>query len=248
MSKTRRVLTVAAVAAATLTVLSFVSALAVNAATEAPQWPGWLDYVRRHPWRTMSVLGVATMVLAVVAVYVGNAGPEPASNEDLLAAEERLRRHADSVESRRSDAEDRMTRLPPYPRALLGVSGEDQSLIWKVVAPFTDEAVVPQALAREWAASPPAALESLPVTGRLVVAELLVAYGQLGAGRDQLRKAVDWGASPRAFWLVRMARIQMPSDEPHRVDRLLDEAEQVDPSNVTVAISSDAVPSKSSTS
>jgi hypothetical protein len=218
-----------------MTVLSLVNALVVNAASAAAQWPGWLDYLRRHPWLALVVFTAVTVLLAVGAVYVGNTGTAPASNEDLLASEERMRQHVNAVESRRSDEEVRMGRLPPHPHALLVAAGEHQSHIWKVVAPFTDDAIVPQDLAREWAASPPAALESLPISGRLVVGELLLAYGQLAAGRDQLRKAVDWGALPRAFWLVRLARIQMSSDDVHCVDRILAEAEKIDPSYPLVA-------------
>ncbi|MGH3928540.1 MAG: hypothetical protein ACRDTF_01020, partial [Pseudonocardiaceae bacterium] len=71
----------------------------------------------------------------------------------------------------------------------------------------------------------------------MVVAELLLGYGQAAAAVEHLRKAVDWGATPRAYWLVRMARIQVTpgEDDPARVDRLLDEAEQVDAAYPLVA-------------
>jgi tetratricopeptide (TPR) repeat protein len=48
---------------------------------------------------------------------------------------------------------------------------------------------------------------------------------------------VDWGAKPRAYWLVRMAQVQVTpgEDDPTRVDRLLAEAEQVDTAYPLVA-------------
>jgi tetratricopeptide (TPR) repeat protein len=237
MSKLRGSLLVAAVLAGLLLILSILNGLATNVASSTRHWPGPLDLIRRYPWWTVLVLGALTVLLTVLAVVISGSGPTPASSEDLLATEERLREHLDKVETRRSDVEDRAARLPPYPRALLAAAGEDRDLIWKVIAPFTDDAVVPRDLAREWAVSPPAAIDGLPITGRLVVAELLLGYGQPAAAVEHLRKAVDWGATPRAYWLVRMAQVQMTpgEDDPAPVDRLLAEAEQVEAAYPLVA-------------
>jgi hypothetical protein len=125
-----------------------------------------------------------------------------------------------------------MDGLPPYPHELITRSGADARVtIWKVVAPFADDATDPAALAREWATAPPAALDALPAVGRLVVAELLVAHGQLAAAVEQFREAVRLGAAPRAFWLVRMAQVTWSAEGEHsrNADDLLDEAAAMDP-------------------
>jgi hypothetical protein len=230
MSKFRGSLLGAAVLTGVVLILSILDGLATNVASSAGHWPGPLDLLRRYPWWTVMVLGALTLLLTIWKTVKSGSGPTPASSEDLLATEDRLREHVDKVETRRSRVEDRAARLPPYPRALLAASGEDRDLIWKVIAPFIDDTIVPQKLAREWAASPPAAIDGLPATGRLVVAELLLGYGQPAAAVEHLRTAVDWGATPRAYWLVRMAQVQVTpgEDDPARVNRLLAEAEQVD--------------------
>lgn len=227
--KLRRSLFVTAALSCFLLILSIVIGLVTNVASSTPHWPDRLDLIRRYPWWSILILGALGLPLTVLAVISGS-GPTPASSEDLLATEDRLRQHLDQVETRRSDVEDRTARLLPCPRALLAAAGEDRDLIWKVIAPFTDDSIVPQDLAGEWAVSPPAVIDGLSVTGRLVVAELLLGYGQPAAAVEHLRKAVDWGATPRAYWLVRMAQIQVTPgvDDLARVDRLLAEAEQVD--------------------
>jgi hypothetical protein len=50
-----------------------------------------------------------------------------------------------------------------------------------MVQVFADPAIDPHMVAREWATSAPQALEDLRCAGRLAVAELLHAYGELAA-------------------------------------------------------------------
>jgi hypothetical protein len=229
MSKLRRSLFVAAALAGLLLIVSVLNGLATNAASSRSHWPGAFDLIRRYPWWTVLGLGGLALVLTVSAVLISGSGSPSASSDDLLATEGRLRAQLEKVETRESELEERTARLPPYPRALLAAAGGDRDRVWRVIASFTDDAVVPQDLAREWAASPPVAIDELPVAGRLVIAELLLSYGQPAAAIEHLRKAVDWGATPRAYWLVRMTQVQVAPDEenPARVDRLLAEAEQV---------------------
>ncbi|GLY83365.1 tetratricopeptide repeat protein [Actinoallomurus iriomotensis] len=230
MSKFRRSLFGAAALAGLLLVFSLVTSLATNVASSTRHWPGPLGLIPRYPWWAVLVLFVLTLLFTVWAVFANSSGPIPVSNEDLLAAEERLREHVDNAGIQRSTIEDRAARLPPYPRVLLTAAGEDREAIWKVIAGFTDDAIVPQDLAREWSVSTPAAIDTLPTIGRLIIAELLLAYGQPAAAVEHLRKAVDWGVTPRPYWLVRMAQIEVTpgEDEQARVGRLLAEAEQVD--------------------
>ena len=229
MSGSRRSLVIGAAVTAALAVLSFFSALVTNAASSATQWPGWLDYLRRHPWITLAVLVGITIALSVVAAIAGGSGSTPLSNEELLATEDRLRQHVDNAESRRMSAGDSTEGMPPYPRAHLDAAGQAREEIWRVVSPFFNETNDPLSLAREWSISLPPAVGNLPVSGRIVVAELLLCYGQPEAARRQMRNAVDLGASPRAFWLIRMARISAKSQQELTVDQLLNEAERVDP-------------------
>lgn len=214
-----------------LFVLSVLLAFAINAGSDMTRWPGWLDIVRRYPFWSIGLLVVATLVLLGVSVVRDAGGPEAASTNDLLDAEDRLHRRVDEAALATTASDDRVKRLPPYPQALLLASGADQPSIWRVVSSFADAATDPQALAREWAASPPPALEDLPVIGRLAVAEILTAHGEVGAALEQLRAALRLGATPRAYWLVRMAQLTWKVEgehSPHATD-LLAEAEGVDP-------------------
>jgi hypothetical protein len=144
MSKLRLSLFVAAALSGSLLILSILLGLVTNVASSTHHWPGPLDLIRRYPWWSVLVLGAAALLLTVLADVIGGSGPTPASSEDLLATEDRLRLHVDQVETRRSKVEDRVARLPPYPHALLAAASEDRDLIWKLIAPFTDNSVVPR--------------------------------------------------------------------------------------------------------
>lgn len=230
MSKFRRPLFGAAALAGLLLIFSLVNSLATNVASSTRHWPGPLGLIPRYPWWAVLVLFMLTLFFTMWAVFTSSSGPIPVSNKELLAAEGRLREHVDNAGIQRSSIEDRATCLPPYPRALLVAAGEDREAIWKAISGFADDTVIPQNLAREWSVSTPVIIDTLPTIGRLVIAELLLAYGQPAAAVEHMRKAVHWGATPRPFWLVRMAQVQMTPDEDEqpRVDRLLAEAEQVD--------------------
>jgi len=178
-------------------VLSVPLGFAINAGSGLGRWPGWFDVVRRHPFRSVAVLAVASLVvLAVAVIWEQRKSPEPASTDDLADMESRLHQRFDAAEDARTGADDRLDRLPPYPRALIVTSGADRPTILKVVAAFTQDTVDPRALAREWAASPPPVLEELPVTGRLAVAEILAAYDQPAAAIEQLQATLRLGGLP----------------------------------------------------
>jgi tetratricopeptide (TPR) repeat protein len=221
---------IAVMLAVLLMMLSVLVGLATNSASSTPHWPGPLDLIRQHPWWTVLILGVLALVFVALGTIASNSGPAPVSNIDLVAVEERLYQHLDTAETGRSDFETRTVRLPPRPRTLLAAAGDDRDRIWKAIASFTDDAVDPVELSRQWAASLPVGIEELPVLGLLVVAELLCGYGHPAAAVAHLRRAVDWGATPRAYWLVRMAQIQLTPDEDNQIalGELLDEAAQVD--------------------
>ncbi|NJP34791.1 tetratricopeptide repeat protein, partial [Micromonospora thermarum] len=210
--------------------LSVPLAFAVNAGSAEGRWPGWLDLVRRHPFWSVAILGLASVTVIAVTVIRENGGPAPASTVDLCAAEGRLQRRFDEAELDKAGTDDRLEALPPYPRALIRDSG-DRAAIWKVVAPFADAAVDPRRLASEWAAAPPPAIDELPAVGQLAVAELLVAHGQPAAAVEHLRAALRLGATPRAYWLVRAAQMVWTTEgqSSRRATDLLTEAQGVDP-------------------
>ncbi len=221
---------VAVVTALIVFVLSVPLGFAINAASGLGRWPGWLDIVRRHPFRSVAVLAVASLVVLAVAFWEQRRSPEPASADELVEMENRLHQRFDDAEVARTGADDRLDRLPPYPRALIRDSGADQPTIMKVVAPFTQDGVDPRVLAREWAASPPSVLDELPVAGRLAVAEILMAYDQAAAAIEQLRDALTLGATPRAYWLIRMAQLAwlVDGEGSARASGFLEQAKSVD--------------------
>jgi hypothetical protein len=110
----------------------------------------------------------------------------------------------DETDTLASDMERRTARLPPYAQDLLAAADSEHAPVWRVISPFADDAVNPCDLAREWAVSPPAVLDGLSAVGRLVVGELLRAYGQREASVDQMDAAVQMGATPRARWVFRL--------------------------------------------
>ncbi|MGW1364980.1 NB-ARC domain-containing protein [Streptomyces chartreusis] len=69
--------------------LAVLASLAVNAATEGTRWPGLLDLLRRHPWESVTALGVAGALAAAVAAWhqerstLGASGPPPPSAPDV---------------------------------------------------------------------------------------------------------------------------------------------------------------------
>jgi hypothetical protein len=230
MSTRRRWAVLAVALGALLEVLTALSALATNAASGASHWPGPLDLVRRHPWWSMLIILLLMIMVSAALLRHGSSDPQPASKEDVEAAVQRVRVDVAEAVATPSDLDKRIARLPPYPQILLDDADDDDMMIWRVIAPFTDENVVPVELAREWAAAPPAALKHLRAAGLLVVAELLAAYQQPDAAAEQFRAAVELGATPRAYWLVRIAQIEVarPECDRTRVDELLAEAGQLD--------------------
>jgi tetratricopeptide (TPR) repeat protein len=210
-------------------VLSVPLALAINAASGLGRWPGWLDIVRRHPFWSVAVLAAVSLLVLAVAFWNQRRSQEPASADELAEVENRLQQRFDDAAVARTGLDDRLDRLPPYPRALIRESGADQAMIMKVVAPFTQDSVDPRVLAREWAASPPSVLNELPVIGRLVAAEILAAYEQPSAAIEQLRAAATLGATPRAYWLIRMAQLAwlVDGDDSARATDFLDQAKRV---------------------
>jgi hypothetical protein len=170
-STRRQTVAIAAGVAALLAIVSLLLSLAANAASATPRWPGPLNLIPQHPWWTTLILLGVMVALTIWAALASDARPTPATSQDVLAGEDRLHHHLDTL---RADASypDRTARLPPHPRALLATAGGDREQIWKVIAPFTEEAVVPSGLALEWARSMPSAIDALPAIGHAVVGEL----------------------------------------------------------------------------
>ena len=225
----RRVL-VPVVIATVGVLISILLALAVNEVSTLERWPGWLDLIRRHPVRAVVLILAATCGLTVISILIDRRGPEPASSVDVLDSEERIKDHISERTQSTREQSGLIERLPPYPREIIAASGDDQAVILRVVKAFADPAIDPYALAREWGASAPQALEDLPVAGRLAVAELLHAYGEPAAAIAQIRAAVRMGVTPRAYWLVRAAQFAalVFGEDAQQVQELLDEAEAVD--------------------
>lgn len=189
--------------------------------------------IQRHPFRVVAVLTVVLFLAAAVNYIYERTGPDPASTDDLSDVEERLHDRFDMLELTQAGTDERMLgRLPPYPRLLLIAAASDRDEIWKVVAPFADEALDPRAVAREWASSPPVALGELSASGRLVISELLLAYGQTAAALNQLCIALELGVSPRSYWLCRAAQLSWTAEgqDSENAIRYLTETQKIDPS------------------
>jgi hypothetical protein len=93
---------------------------------------------------------VAGLVL-VIEVVRSRSESDVASREDVLDSEGRLHQRLDEVAAAGSGVGDRIDRLPPFPHDLLLSAGDECDRVWQVIAPFTDAAVDPRNLAREWA-------------------------------------------------------------------------------------------------
>jgi tetratricopeptide (TPR) repeat protein len=217
----------------TVTILSSVAlSLAANAGTAQERWPGWLDILRREPWWSIAALLSVTIVVSAVLLRRERWVSEPATKNDVVEAADRIQLSVDHVGAAMTAFGGKYEGIPPFPSNLLTRAAPDEQMaIWKVVSAFTSETTDPGKLALEWAAAPPQAIGDLSAVGRLVVAELLLAHRQQSAALDQFREAVRLGASPRAFWLVRMAQVAGSEDGPPTItaESLLDEAAQVDP-------------------
>lgn len=228
----RVVLVVATIASVLLLILSLFSGLAVNVASESPQWPWPLDWVRQHPWRSLLISLLVTACLGVVMARLGRPGPDPATRTDLIDTEARLRERLDAAENMTNDIERRTARLPPYAQDLLSTSSTERAAVWTVIAPFSDDMVNPRSLARAWAISPPAVIDELSPRGRLVVGELLRAYGQAEAAADHMQIAVSMGVAPTVRWLFRVAHLLWTADTEgsQRLEEVIAAANRVDPS------------------
>jgi hypothetical protein len=72
-------------------ILSVPLAFAISEANGLRHLPGWLDVVRRHPFRSVAVLTVASLiVIAVAELWDRRRSPEPATTDDLADMEDRL--------------------------------------------------------------------------------------------------------------------------------------------------------------
>ncbi|MEU3650048.1 hypothetical protein AB0E59_42250 [Lentzea sp. NPDC034063] len=206
--------------------VSSVLGLATNFASELPKLPGQLDLIRAHPLWFMAGSVALLALLGVITFVLNTAGPRQASRDDV----DGLHDHLAKLEVQ-ADAEAGMERLPPYARELLlRAEPATRDRTWQLIMPFTDLAVNPRVLAQEWAAAPPPALADLPVTARLVVAELCCAYGQPESAILQFQAAVRHGVTPRAYWLFRIAKLhgELASDESREYRDAFAEVERFD--------------------
>ena len=204
---------VGALLAVLMVLVPAIVALATNVATSTTRWPGPLDLVRRYPWPALGIFVVLMVVLVIITAVINAAAPSPVSKDEMAKVADGLHQHLNEIEFLRVEVEDRVTVLPPHPRALLlQMDTPSRDRVWKLVMPFTDVKIDPKDLAKEWAATPPAALGELPMRAQLIVAELLITYGQPRAAIIHLRQAVAWGATPRTYWLFRVAQLHAATD------------------------------------
>lgn len=225
----RWVTALAIVVASLLFLISILLGLAVNEASSGDRWPGPLDLLRRYPWWSIGCIAVLGLVGVAITAVTDRDGPDAASKEDLMEAASGLHARLDAAEKYGADTESWITRLPPYAQDLLvGESARDA--IRRVVGPFTEFAIDPHALAREWAESTPASLEDLNAVGRLVVAEIFAAHGQKDAAVAEWQAALRLGATPRASWLVRIAHMTWdPTAQSEVFRKSLEEARRIQP-------------------
>lgn len=210
--------------------LSLLLAFAVNVASSLEHWPGWFDLIRRHSFRAIAVIMVATGGLAAIPILTDRSKPEPATSDEVCASAGEIKAHIDRVAFSAQDKDSLIERLPPYPRELLLRGGGDEGALWWVVKAFAESTADPYVVAREWAASAPQQLEALSAEGRLLVAELLHAYDQTRSAVTQMRAAVRMGVAPRTFWLVRAASFVrfLDGDDAAEAADLLDQAAAID--------------------
>jgi len=156
--KRRRVLVPIAIMLAGLA-LSLLLGFAVNAASSLGHWPGWLDLIRRHPFRAIAAIMLASGGLATIPILTDRSDPEPATPQDVRASTGEIKAHIDQAVFSVQDKDTLIERLPPYPRELILRGAGDESAIRWVVKAFAGPAADPYLVAREWAASVPQQLE-----------------------------------------------------------------------------------------
>lgn len=203
-------------------------AITTNLASNALTLPSWLSLVQRHPLAFSGVLAVVMFGLWAVGYFHDQAGPQPATSDEVAEAGERIHEQLDRIEISQLEHDDRVLgRLPPYARQFLD-DDTDHDSTWQLIVAFTRESADPFRVAREWAVAPPAATAGLSAHGQLVVADLMLAYGQPDAAAKFLQAALDLGVSPRPFWLFRAAQVAWTADDTDSALGYLDEAQQID--------------------
>ncbi|MBM0258116.1 hypothetical protein [Micromonospora sp. 4G55] len=204
-------------------------AITTNLASDLLTLPRWLSVVQRHPLAASFVLAVVMFGLWAVGYFYDQAGPQPATSDDVAEAGERIHEQLDRIEISQLERDDRvLNRLPPLARQLLDEDVDHEST-WQLIVAFTRDSTDPYRVAREWAVAPPAAVASLSAHGQLVVTELMLAFAQPAAAVEFIRAALNLGVSPRAFWLFRAAQVAWTADDADGALAFLDEAQRIDP-------------------
>ncbi|MFG2042169.1 hypothetical protein [Dactylosporangium sp. NPDC048998] len=205
-------------------------AIITNLASNSLTLPSALSLVQRHPLAFSGVLVVVMFGLWAVGYFLDQAGPQPATTDDLAEAGERIHDQLDRIELGQLEHDDRvLERLPPYARQLLD-EDVDHDSTWQLVVAFTRDAADPVRVAREWAVAPPGAAANLSAYGQLVIAELMLAYGQPAAAVTYVQAALNLGVSPRPFWLFRAAQAAWTAEDNDSALAYLEEAQRVDAS------------------
>jgi tetratricopeptide (TPR) repeat protein len=204
-------------------------AITTNLASDVLTLPRWLSFVQRHPLASSLVLAVVMFGLWAVGHFYDQAGPQPATSDDVAETGERIHEQLDRIEIGQLEHDDRvLNRLPPLARQLLDEDVDHEST-WQLIVAFTRDSADPYRVAREWAVAPPAAAAGLSAHGQLVVTEIMLAFGQPAAAMEFMRAALDLGMSPRAFWLFRAAQVAWTADDADAALAFLDEAQRIDP-------------------
>ncbi|WP_199515964.1 tetratricopeptide repeat protein [Nucisporomicrobium flavum] len=201
-----------------------------NLASDVIKLPPWLSWVQDHPVWASLALTMVMFALWAAGHFLGEAGPQPATGDELAGTAEGLHDQLGRIEISQMENDDRiLKRLPPLARQIIEGDIDHQST-WQVIVGFTRDATDPFLMAREWAVAPPAGADALSADGQLCVAEILLAYGQPKAALRFIRAALDLGVTPRLFWLFRAHQIAGAAEDETTALALLDEADQIDPS------------------
>jgi tetratricopeptide (TPR) repeat protein len=210
-------------------VVGAVLGITTNLASDVIKFPHWLAFVPHHPVAATGVLAVFLIGLNIIAYFSSQAGPQPATEDDLADAAEGLHDRFDRLEIGQLEGDGRvLDRLPPFAKQLLSLDVDHEST-WQLIVVFARETVDPYRVAREWSVAPPSAAAALSADGQLIIAEILLAYQQPKAAVQFLIAALELGASPRPLWLLRAAQAAMTAEDEEAALGFLDQAQHIDP-------------------
>ncbi|WP_460546005.1 tetratricopeptide repeat protein [Glycomyces halotolerans] len=148
-----------------------------------------------------------SVALSIVAWIIRKKIQEEDRTSDTETLTHEIVQESFRLSSRTSAYEDALVRLPVYVQKISAhYDSEIMEYGW-VLTSFGDATVSPQNLASEWAIAMPARKSELTPAGKLILAELLVVYGQVQKGIEILIESIADGLPGQTYWMTRVAML-----------------------------------------